>query len=133
MSNDINNEGLLTEVEDLLRSSPPHPAAFMERKNDEVLGWLGRTAAVLEKWDFIRKPTIQVYVRGAMRLRGRISKTFRLRSEPKRLRSIESIIVLGWHVMDSGPCYTRLDTIFRMKTVGALRRRQRPNYLDLRH
>ena len=46
----MNDEGLLAEVEDLLRSTPPQ-SAFMKQENDEALGWLGRARAVLTEWD----------------------------------------------------------------------------------
>ena len=49
----MNNEELLVEVEDLLKSSPPQ-SAFTQQENEEVLGWLGRTGAILEKWDSIK-------------------------------------------------------------------------------
>ena len=49
----MNNEELLVEVEDLLKSSPPQ-SAFTQQENEEVLGWLGRTGAILEKWDPIK-------------------------------------------------------------------------------
>ena len=58
----MNNEELLAEVEDLLRSSPPQ-SVFMEQDNDEVLSWLGRAATVLEKWNFHQTPDIQEYIR----------------------------------------------------------------------
>ena len=50
----MNDEHLLAEVENLLRTSPP-PSAFKERENDEALSWLGRTATVLKKWGFHSK------------------------------------------------------------------------------
>ena len=65
----MNDERLLDEVEDLLKTSPPQ-SAFTELENDEVLDWLGRTGAILKKL-----PTVL-------------------------------------HIVDSGPCYTGLDTIF---------------------
>ena len=52
-SNAMNDEGLLAEVEDLLRSSSPQ-SAFMKQADDKVLGWLGRTSAILKEWDFAR-------------------------------------------------------------------------------
>ena len=48
----MNNEGLLAEVEELLRTSPPQ-SAFKEQENDEALSWLGRTATVIKKWNHI--------------------------------------------------------------------------------
>ena len=49
----MNNEELLVAVEDLLRSSPPQ-SAFTQQENEEVLGWLGRTGSILEKWDPVK-------------------------------------------------------------------------------
>ena len=49
-SNAMSNEGLLAEVEDLLRSSPPQ-SAFTAQEPDEALSWLGRTSAVINKWN----------------------------------------------------------------------------------
>ena len=46
----MNDEGLLAEVEDLLRSSPPQ-SAFTAQEPDEALSWLGRTSAVINKWN----------------------------------------------------------------------------------
>ena len=63
----MNDEQLLTEVEDLIRSSPP-PAAFMEAENNEVLDWLGRTGAVLEKWDLYKTSDIQGYISDLQRV-----------------------------------------------------------------
>ena len=57
----MNDEQLLAEVEDLLRSMPPL-SAFREQKNDEVHGWLGRVGAVLKKWDFTRFPSISRHI-----------------------------------------------------------------------
>ena len=58
----MNNEGLLAEVEDLLRTSPPQ-SAFKELENDEALSWLGRTKAVLTEWDFTQSVYILAYSR----------------------------------------------------------------------
>ena len=63
----MNDEGLLAEVEDLLRTSPPQ-SAFKERENDEALSWLGRTSAVLEKWDLYKTPDIQEYISDLQRV-----------------------------------------------------------------
>ena len=49
----MDDEHLLAEVDDLLRTSPPQ-SDFIEQENDEVVSWLGRTAAVLKKWDPIQ-------------------------------------------------------------------------------
>ena len=51
----MDDKNSLSEVEDLLRNSPPQ-SAFTERENDEVLDWLGRTAAVLTKWNSVTLP-----------------------------------------------------------------------------
>ena len=98
----MNDEQLLAEVEDLLRSSPPQ-SAFVEQENEEVLGWLGRTAAVLEKWDFTNFPFIRSHI-SAIQGEG----TMRRISPP-------------------GPAYRGLRTLLyqarhdlRMKTVGPL-------------
>ena len=53
----MNDEELVAEVEDLLRTSPPQ-SAFMEQENDEILSWLGRAAAVLKEWDPIQSAGI---------------------------------------------------------------------------
>ena len=50
-SNAMSNEGLLAEVEDLLRSSPPQSAFTVQEPDDEALSWLGRTSAVINKWN----------------------------------------------------------------------------------
>ena len=59
----MNKEGLLAEVEDLLRTSPPQ-SAFEERENDEALSWLGRTKAVLTEWDLTQSVYISSYSSG---------------------------------------------------------------------
>ena len=46
----MNDEGLLDEVEDLLRNSPPQSAFTVQEPDDEALSWLGRTSAVIKKW-----------------------------------------------------------------------------------
>ena len=57
----MNDEGLLDEVEDLLRNSPPQ-LAFMEQDNDEVLSWLGRAAAVLTAWDPVQSVGFELHI-----------------------------------------------------------------------
>ena len=46
----MTDEQLLLEVEDLIRSFPPQ-SSFIDLENQDVLVWLGRTNAVLTKWD----------------------------------------------------------------------------------
>lgn len=57
-------EQLLAEVEDVLRTGPPR-----ERWNGdhdhETVPWLGRAAAVLERWDFTKAPSIFLAIQGA--------------------------------------------------------------------
>lgn len=45
----MNEEQLLAEVEDVLRSMPPRETA--RHRTEENLSWLGRVAAVLKRWD----------------------------------------------------------------------------------
>ena len=59
------DERLLAEVEDLLRTSPPQ-SAFEEREDDEALSWLGRTKAILTEWDFTQTPWISIYSSGLL-------------------------------------------------------------------
>ncbi len=49
----MNDEQLLAEVEELLRTAP-RLVDFREQYNEEALYWLGRTAAVLREWDEIK-------------------------------------------------------------------------------
>lgn len=56
----MNDEELVAEAEDLLRTSPPQ-SAFMEQENDEILSWLGRAAAVLKEWDPIQSAGMGLY------------------------------------------------------------------------
>ncbi len=102
----MNNANLLAEVEDLLRTSPAQ-SAFMEQENDEVLSWLGRVAAVLEKWDPIRSAGLD-------------SQISDLHARPNVL---ESRMQLDRH----GPAYRKIRTLLfeaqhdlQMKTVGSL-------------
>lgn len=102
----MNDEQLLAEVEDLLRSSPPQLAFIfmdMEQGNEEVLGWLGRTRAVLEKWDSTKDASFSNAVRTIL-----AEGDLRMLSPP-------------------GPAYRELKTFLyqarhdlRMKTVGPL-------------
>ena len=98
----MTNEQMLAEVEDLLRSSPP-AVDFPEQVDEEVLGWLGRTRAVLEKWDFTKSPSVSL--------------------------CINTILAEGAQRMAAppGPAYRELKTLLyqarhdlRMKTVGPL-------------
>ena len=59
----MNEEQLLAEVEDTIRTSPPLRAFVDELEDEETLGWLGRTAAILKKWDSFRSPYIQMCIR----------------------------------------------------------------------
>ena len=61
----MNDEELLGEVEDLLRTTPPQ-SAFKERENDEALSWLGRTNAILTKWDFTQSIWLSIYSKGLL-------------------------------------------------------------------
>ena len=98
----MNDEQLLAEVEDLLRTSPPQ-SAFMEQENDEVLNWLGRAAAVLREWDSIQSA---------------------LGGLESHLRALQARPIIG---DPHGPAYRGLRTLLfqaqhnlRMKTVGPL-------------
>lgn len=44
----MNNEDLLGEVEDVLRTMPPRET--LRHSSDENMAWLGRVAAVIEEW-----------------------------------------------------------------------------------
>ena len=77
----MNNEELLAEVEDLLRSSPPQ-SAFTQQENEEVLGWLGRTGTILEKWDFTKSLSVSSHIRallaeGTMRIISPLGPAYR--------------------------------------------------------
>lgn len=52
----ISKERLLAEIEDVIRNMPPFNT--FKRGEDQSLVWLGRTSAVLEKWDFSRTATV---------------------------------------------------------------------------
>ena len=45
----MNQEELLGEVEDILRTMPPRET--LRHPNDENLAWLGRVSAFIEAWD----------------------------------------------------------------------------------
>ena len=98
----MNDEQILAEVEELLRSSPPQ-SAFMGQVNEEVIGWLGRTSAVLAKWDFTQSPSVSLHISAI------------LGEEPLQMAA------------PPGPAYRGLRTFLhrarhdlRMKTVGPL-------------
>ena len=38
----------------------------MEQENDEVLGWLGRTGAVLREWDFTQSPFVSGHIKALL-------------------------------------------------------------------
>ena len=99
-------EGLLAELEDLLRTTPPQ-SAFGEQENDEALSWLGRAAAVLKKWESIESIGMESHISA-------------LQGEPHLFSGNQ---VLRPH----GPAYRGLRTLLfqaqhdlRMKTVGPL-------------
>jgi hypothetical protein len=48
-------EGLLAEIEDILRSAPPR--ATIRHGTPENLGWLGRAVATITRWDSIKGVT----------------------------------------------------------------------------
>ena len=115
----MDDKHLLAEVEDLLKNSPPQ-SAFMERENDEVLRWLGRTAAVLKEWDSIQSLAVQSHINA-------------LQDAPKEdLTSLpdvtqDLIIATNQLLNRSGPAYRGLRILLfqaqhdlRMKTVGPI-------------
>ena len=57
----MNDKGLLAEVEELLRTSPPL-SAFEEQENDEAFSWLGRTATILKKWDSTQSVAVGLHI-----------------------------------------------------------------------
>lgn len=46
----MNQEELLGEVEDILRTMPPRET--LRHPTDENFAWLGRASALIEAWDF---------------------------------------------------------------------------------
>lgn len=48
----MKKEHLLAEVEDLLRTMPSRED--LGRRDDETIPWLGRAAAVIQRWSFTR-------------------------------------------------------------------------------
>ena len=60
----MTNEQMLVEVEELLRSSPSDAVLTISfLVNEEALGWLGRTRAVLGKWDSTEDPSVSDLIR----------------------------------------------------------------------
>ena len=100
----MTNEQMLAEVEDLLRSSPPFTVFLKpDGMTEKVLGWLGRTRAVLENWDSSTSPSLSLNI-GALLADGEERTIF-----------------------PPGPAYRELKTLLhqarhdlRMKTVGPL-------------
>ena len=101
----MNDEQLLAEVEYLIRNSPPKPD-FMEPGNDEVLVWLGRTAAVLDKWDFTEGPFIHQHIRALQADRTNLSSQILYPPGPAYL-GLRGLLYQAQHDL-------------RMKTVGPL-------------
>ena len=99
----MNDEHLLAEVENLLRTSPP-PSAFKERENDEALSWLGRTATVLKKWDFIQSDAVGRHIRALQD-----APNESLASFPTETRNQ---MILAHNILDrSGPAYRGIRTL----------------------
>ena len=115
----MNDEGLLAEVEDLLRTSPPQ-SAFKERENDEALSWLGRTATILKKWDSIQGIDVELHISALQDAPNEYLASF-----PAETRNR---MILDHNIFDrSGPAYRGIRTLLfqaqhdlRMKTVGPL-------------
>ena len=99
----MNDENLLAEVEDLLRSTPPR-SALINQVNDEALGWLGRTEAVLNEWNSTQSPFIS-----------------------KHISALTEEGIMQRRISPPGSAYSGLRTLLyrarhdlRMKTVGPL-------------
>ena len=115
----MNDEGLLAEVEDLLRTSPPQ-SAFKERENDEALSWLGRTATILKRWDFFQSVAVGQHISALQDAPNEYLASF-----PTETRNR---MILAHNILDrSGPAYRGIRTLLyqaqqdlRMKTVGPL-------------
>ena len=112
----MNDEQLLAEVEELLRTGP-RLGAF-RGQNDEAaeqaLCWLGRTAAVLNEWDEIRSIGVPLHISAL-----HSSRNDDLMDLPKSTRVINQILDR------SGPAYRELRTLLyeaqhnlRAKTIG---------------
>ena len=115
----MDDEHLLAEVDDLLRTSPPQ-SDFIEQENDEVISWLGRTAAVLKKWDPIQSVGMDRHISV---LQKRPPPNLPSQDPLNRSAMILENLVLDRH----GPAYNGLRTLLfqaqhdlRMKTVGPL-------------
>ena len=115
----MNDEHLLAEVENLLRTSPPQ-SAFKERENDEALSWLGRTEAVLRKWNSIQSIAVRQHISALQDAPNEYLASF-----PTETRNQ---MILAHNILDrSGPAYRGIRTLLfqaqhdlRMKTVGPL-------------
>jgi hypothetical protein len=59
----MTKEQLLAEVEELLRTMPARDA--FETRSEETNAWIGRSAAVIRRWDFTRAPSVAVAVDSA--------------------------------------------------------------------
>ena len=99
----MNDEHLLAEVEDLLRSTPPQ-SAFINQANDEALGWLGRTEAVLNEWNSTQSPFISTHISA---LTGEGIMQRRLSPPGSAYRGLRTLLYRARHDL-------------RMKTVGPL-------------
>ena len=53
-----NDESLLAEIEDLLRTAPPR--ATIRHETDENFSWLGRVSAVIENWNQMKSPALNL-------------------------------------------------------------------------
>ena len=115
----MDDEHLLAAVEDLLRTSPPQ-SAFKERENDEALSWLGRTEAVLRKWNSIQSIAVRRHISALQDAPNEYLASF-----PTETRNQ---MILAHNILDrSGPAYRGIRTLLfqaqhdlRMKTVGPL-------------
>ena len=58
----MKDEELLAEVEDLLSTTPPQSTFTEQEDGGESDQWLGRTAAVLSKWDLPKSLKVQSYI-----------------------------------------------------------------------
>ena len=58
----MKDEELLAEVEDLLRTAPPKSAFTEQEDGGKSDQWLGRTAAVIKKWNVLHGVTVQSHI-----------------------------------------------------------------------
>ena len=115
----MNDKGLLAEVEELLRTSPPL-SAFEEQENDEAFSWLGRTATILKKWDFTQSVAVGLHINALQDAPNEYLKSF-----PTETRNR---MILAHNIPDrSGPAYRGIRTLLfqaqydlQMETVGPL-------------